>query len=546
MSFRDLSDTLGEEALPFSEVPEEEEAARVEGNAGENAQREPPIEEREHVEAERGTRGQDQQAAEGYEAQAAQGDDDNLFDGALASPRTRGRITSLLETPRGRAQFQDLLLQLASQPAPSELTGAASYPRAEPTATAPGSQRGVEFTFDPARPSLEPVKGEGRNVTAAAGPQGPRLGRSEEERSRDARTAAPANVSTGGARKGPTRPTVTSTVGSGTRDTDSTFQALLIDSFQQALRGLSLNDASGGLRQARAPPSSMEDRRSLEAANPRMTPGTVAATPTEMPMAAIPSYGGVSIQTPQLDWSSRGAGSPLPGAFSTSCDAYVWMERPWDATRLDLGTDILGGSIVCYLGGGYDDRQSWRNPTSSGLPYEPMAYPIGGQDGRYGMATAGDRSYRNAPNIGIPTELRNAVKCTYGMDDQMRLTAFEQCLKGKVGQEWWYNSRIDGFETLRVRFHNRFICQTPTQLWKRLKAAKRNRGESAEEWGDRISTMCEALNYHEPRMQFEFFMDGLRNKQMRAVLNGSMVASIPEACALLLYKNQHLPVKEKD
>ncbi|KAI9988295.1 hypothetical protein PInf_021694 [Phytophthora infestans] len=172
------------------------------------------------------------------------------------------------------------------------------------------------------------------------------------------------------------------------------------------------------------------------------------------------------------------------------------MERPWDATRLDLGTGILGGSNVCYLGGGvpsYDDRQSGRNPTSSGLPYEPMAYSIGGQDGRYGTATIGDRSYRNAPNIGILTELRNAVKvivpfysdtatseraavfwrsfekCTYGMDDRMRFTAFEQCLKGKVGQEWWYNSRIDSFETLRVRFHNRFICQTPTQLWKRLK-----------------------------------------------------------------------------
>jgi hypothetical protein len=23
------------------------------------------------------------------------------------------------------------------------------------------------------------------------------------------------------------------------------------------------------------------------------------------------------------------------------------------------------------------------------------------------------------------------------MDDQMRLTAFEQCLKGKLGLEWW-------------------------------------------------------------------------------------------------------------
>jgi hypothetical protein len=58
--------------------------------------------------------------------------------------------------------------------------------------------------------------------------------------------------------------------------------------------------------------------------------------------------------------------------------------------------------------------------------------------------------------------------------------------------------------------------------------------------------MCDALNYYEPRMRFEFFMEGLRNKQLRAMLNSSMGTSIPEACALLLYKNLHLPVEEED
>ncbi|KAG4039602.1 hypothetical protein PC123_g24850 [Phytophthora cactorum] len=58
--------------------------------------------------------------------------------------------------------------------------------------------------------------------------------------------------------------------------------------------------------------------------------------------------------------------------------------------------------------------------------------------------------------------------------------------------------------------------------------------------------MCEALNYYEPRMRYEFFLDGLRNKQMSAVLNASMVTSIPEACALLLYKNLHLSVEEEN
>ncbi|EGZ18958.1 hypothetical protein PHYSODRAFT_501060 [Phytophthora sojae] len=218
------------------------------------------------------------------------------------------------------------------------------------------------------------------------------------------------------------------------------------------------------------------------------------------------------------------------------------------------GTVPAGG--VAFQG------QSWNQ-----VPQSDVSPP---QGGGYGIQATAGNPQRSFPVVGIPTELRNAVKvivpfhsdsatceraaafwrsfekCTVGINAQMRLTAFEQCLKGKVGQEWWYNSKTDGFEALRVWFHNRFICQTPAQLWNRLKTAKQNKGKSAEEWGDRIPTMYEALNYNEPRMQFEFFLDGLRNKQMKAMLNSSMVTSIPEACALLLYKNLHLPVEEED
>ncbi|KAG2800803.1 hypothetical protein PC112_g20312 [Phytophthora cactorum] len=206
----------------------------------------------------------------------------------------------------------------------------------------------------------------------------------------------------------------------------------------------------------------------------------------------------------------------------------------------------------------------------TGLPQGPESNQFNSQECWYGTPASGGYTRQNVPIIGIPTELRNAVKvivpfysdtatseraaafwrsfekCAYGMDGQMGLTAFAQCLKGKVGQEWWYNSRIDSFEALRLRFHNRFICQTPVQLWNRLKAAKRNRGESAEEWGDRIATMCEALSYYDPRMRYEFFLDGLSNKQIRAVPNASMVTLIREACTLLLYKYLHLPVEEQD
>ncbi|OWY92219.1 hypothetical protein PHMEG_00038864, partial [Phytophthora megakarya] len=106
----------------------------------------------------------------------------------------------------------------------------------------------------------------------------------------------------------------------------------------------------------------------------------------------------------------------------------------------------------------------------------------------YGAAT----ELRNAVKVILPFQSEKASyeraaafwrsfeKCTNGMRDDLRLTAFEQCLKGKTGQEWWYNSRIENFRQLKDRFHNRFLSQTPAQMWNRLKSAKRNRDESAE------------------------------------------------------------------
>ncbi|OWY93123.1 LOW QUALITY PROTEIN: hypothetical protein PHMEG_00037598 [Phytophthora megakarya] len=132
------------------------------------------------------------------------------------------------------------------------------------------------------------------------------------------------------------------------------------------------------------------------------------------------------------------------------------------------------------------------------------------------------------------------------MRDDLRLTAFEQCLKGKTGQEWWYNSRIENFRQLKDQFHNRFLSQTPAQIWNRLKSAKGNRDESAEEWGDRILRLCEALNYKEPRMQYEFFYDGIRNKKMRAVLNASMASSIEESMYSIALQERSLTEEDDE
>ncbi|KAG2814879.1 hypothetical protein PC118_g14754 [Phytophthora cactorum] len=63
------------------------------------------------------------------------------------------------------------------------------------------------------------------------------------------------------------------------------------------------------------------------------------------------------------------------------------------------------------------------------------------------------------------------------------------------------------------------------QIWERLKKERRSK---------------------DARMRYELFLGGIGNKQMKTMLNSSMVTSIEEACALLLYKNLHLPVEEED
>ncbi|KAE9034825.1 hypothetical protein PR002_g7901 [Phytophthora rubi] len=65
-------------------------------------------------------------------------------------------------------------------------------------------------------------------------------------------------------------------------------------------------------------------------------------------------------------------------------------------------------------------------------------------------------------------------RATVGLDESLRLSAFRECLKGKPGEEWWMYSKIEDFETLRVRFHNQFICLTPLQMIERLKNTKRH------------------------------------------------------------------------
>ncbi|KAI9990785.1 hypothetical protein PInf_018363 [Phytophthora infestans] len=135
-------------------------------------------------------------------------------------------------------------------------------------------------------------------------------------------------------------------------------------------------------------------------------------------------------------------------------------------------------------------------------------------------------------------------RATVGLDEPIRLSVFRECLKSKPGEEWWLYSQIDKLDTLRMHFHNHFICHMPLQMFEHLKTTKRSKGMSAEFWGDPVSGLCDAAQCYDSQMRYQFFMSSLRNKEWKAALATTMVNSISQVIAVLLYKNMHLPVEE--
>ncbi|KAI9990819.1 hypothetical protein PInf_018423 [Phytophthora infestans] len=122
------------------------------------------------------------------------------------------------------------------------------------------------------------------------------------------------------------------------------------------------------------------------------------------------------------------------------------------------------------------------------------------------------------------------------LPDRERLLVFRQKLKGREAERWWSNSSIKSFATLKQ----------DGELWERLYSTKRERGVSVEEWGDRVTDLCDSLDYPNPQMRYQLFRRGLKNKRMLAALDSSPARDIPEACEWLMFKDMHRPVKEDD
>ncbi|KAE9118019.1 hypothetical protein PF010_g8368 [Phytophthora fragariae] len=132
---------------------------------------------------------------------------------------------------------------------------------------------------------------------------------------------------------------------------------------------------------------------------------------------------------------------------------------------------------------------------------------------------------------------------TEGLPDKSRLLVFQQKLKGREAERWWNNKT---FKTLKVRFHNHFLSRTADELWGRLHSTKRQKGESIEEWGDRVTDLCDSLDYPDARMRYQQFRRGLNNRRMLAILDSSPARDIPEACEWLMVKDMYRPVDEDD
>ncbi|KAE8952829.1 hypothetical protein PR001_g33132, partial [Phytophthora rubi] len=210
---------------------------------------------------------------------------------------------------------------------------------------------------------------------------------------------------------------------------------------------------------------------------------------------------------------------------------------------LATGTPQVGVQATVSAGG----LTSQTPAATTSTPGPSQSLPQGGAT----STTAGTTT--TTAYGGMPSRIKNAVKmiqpfysegstvekarafwnaferATVGLEEQLRLSAFRECLKGKTAEDWWMYSLIPDFETLRTRFHNQVVCLTPSQMIERLKNAKRTKGMSAEVWGDLISGLCNEAQCYDPQMRYQYFLSGLRNREWKAALNTLMVNSIEGA-----------------
>ncbi|KAE9347129.1 hypothetical protein PR003_g7081 [Phytophthora rubi] len=226
-----------------------------------------------------------------------------------------------------------------------------------------------------------------------------------------------------------------------------------------------------------------------------------------MPQTAIASYGGISVANLQragfgfADPFSQPAGQVPPVLPAPQQSQQPAWTGPTQPSPRSLAWQGQGRATVNSPSSvKVEPPQSSRSSSAGQQSY-------GGAQGYGSNGNPYANSNERQPVFGMPSSIKNAVRviqpfysdgatiekarafwdsfemATVGLSDTIRLSAFRECLKGKTGEDLWMYSQISDFETLRRRFHNQFICQTPLQMIERLESTKRTKGMSAEVWG---------------------------------------------------------------
>ncbi|ETP28189.1 hypothetical protein F442_22527 [Phytophthora nicotianae P10297] len=279
------------------------------------------------------------------------------------SPRARRMAESVLDTPRGREMFNQFLARLARQPAPSEepaparmMTGAT----ADAVTPTPRARQRDAFSYDASRPSL-PLVGEMQGEVPTVTPAGaalnargttrhtpPRVG----ERHDVARTPYPEGGTPRRQGGTPAGAAETPTRRAGTPASDSALQETLVNTFSRALQRLS--DSAGTPTRTPQPAEARPVSRPVPASSgnafvdqtrpvstpmlgyqgsmaPRMALPAPASTPVGMPMAAIPSYGGVTIQAPSTSRNDGRDGAARLGALYPPFQPPITPTTGWNS-----------------------------------------------------------------------------------------------------------------------------------------------------------------------------------------------------------------------
>ncbi|KAI9992901.1 hypothetical protein PInf_014839 [Phytophthora infestans] len=166
MSFQNWNDPIEDEELRLTRIlaeADEEQVADAPATEGEGGEADP----RTQGEAGEAAEGLAERAAGGHEERVDLDEDEGLFGTSPRAEENRRMFVTMLGTPQGRASFQEFFRTLADRPTPREEQARARETR-ETDTTSSGTRRGVSFSLDPSRPSLDPVEETSREATPAA------------------------------------------------------------------------------------------------------------------------------------------------------------------------------------------------------------------------------------------------------------------------------------------------------------------------------------------------------------------------------------------